>query len=700
MTTEVLLRAHTRALLAAVAAIAGAACLGPAPATSRHVQAAPATPSPSAAGAASVATGARMLADDTKVTTESGATLVAAKGWWLTERAGVVILEDPDRALSLTLLETKEPDALKALGGAWQRARPGFTRTLEETPTRLPPARGWEAITHVVYVTTQTERRVVEAIARRFGGVTYVALLDADAGANDRREAQIDAAIGTLRPPGMHEESLVGKVPRTLDAARVAQLDGFVAHAVADLAVPGAAVAVVLGGKVVYERAFGVRVRGRKDPVTPSTLFMMGSITKPMTTMMQATLVDAGTLAWTSSVTQLLPSFALGDMDAARKMELWHTACACTGMPRQDLEIIFEFAGVTPEQRLASMKTMKPTTGFGETFQYSNLMVAAGGYAAAHAAMPALPLGDAYDAVMRARIFEPLGMRSTTLDFAVAERAEHAMPHAVDIDGATQPVPLAMERNVLPIRPAGGVWSNLRDMERYAMTELAKGVAPDGRRIVSEANLLERWKMRVRSGDEGGYGLGLDVGTFEGVPVIAHDGGAFGFGTTMFLLPEQALAIVILTNVRNGGQLEELPFNEVVKRKAIELVFDGASARAASLLKVLVEAHRAAVSKGVLGLEREPEARWTQGLAGTYTHPALGTVRIATAAKGGTFDAGEWKSAFARKVEGDGAVRMVLVDAPFAGTGFIVGGDAANPTLTVAYGQMAYVLERSPRAGR
>ena len=57
-----------------------------------------------------------------------------------------------------------------------------------------------------------------------------------------------------------------------------------------------------------------------------------------------------------------------------------HTGCACTGMPRRDLEMIFEFGGWTAEQRLASMASMVPTTGFGETFQYSNSMVSTGGF--------------------------------------------------------------------------------------------------------------------------------------------------------------------------------------------------------------------------------------------------------------------------------------------------------------------------------
>jgi len=61
-----------------------------------------------------------------------------------------------------------------------------------------------------------------------------------------------------------------------------------------------------------------------------------------------------------------------------------HLICACTGLPRQDLEWIFEFKNATPESSLALLGTMRPTSSFGEVFQYSNLMASAAGYVGAH----------------------------------------------------------------------------------------------------------------------------------------------------------------------------------------------------------------------------------------------------------------------------------------------------------------------------
>jgi CubicO group peptidase (beta-lactamase class C family) len=634
---------------------------------------------------------AHQLAEDTTLKTRSGAVLTAPKGWWRTDAGDAVLLEDPERALKVWLIETPEGDGARAIVRAWQSVAPGFRLAGEaDTP---PPGGGWEAVTTVSY--EAGGERVVDAVARRHRGVTYVSLVDGARGAVARRAAQIEQLRATLKPLGLRDESFAGRTPRPIDPARATAIDETIQAALSRLGVPGAAVAVVQGQTVVYERAFGLRVLGKKEPVTPETLFMIGSITKPMTTMMQATLVDAGVFDWQTPVTAVLPSFALGDPELTRKIAMWHMSCACTGMPRNDFEHIFEFDKVSPEARLASMKSMKPTTALGETYQYSNLMFAAGGYAAAHAYEPKASLGDAYDAAMRRKIFEPIGMTSTTLDFAAALRADHALPHASAIDGAVRPIPVAMERDVISIRPAGGVWSSLRDMERYVMTEIAGGVAPDGKRVVTEKNLHARRILRTGDATTGGYGLGLGLGRFHGLMMISHDGGAFGFGTSMFILPDQHIGIVVLTNVRNGAPSEYLPFNAVVKRRVIEALFEGARPLAATQLEYFAKGMAKTAAKAVRQVELVPDRDRVKRLAGTYTNPRLGTLTLMPTAGGAILDAGEWSGAVGQRVASDATLALVFLDPPFAGSEFKVGGDEASPTLTVTDGQTTYVFSRA-----
>jgi CubicO group peptidase (beta-lactamase class C family) len=314
-------------------------------------------------------------------------------------------------------------------------------------------------------------------------------------------------------------------------------------------------------------------------------------------------------------------------------------------------------------------------------------MVAAGGFIAAHAFARERPLAEAYAAAMQAKIFGPIGMTSTTLDFETVARGDHAMPHALAIDGTARTMPLAIERNVEQIAPAGGVWTTLRDMERYVITELGDGVTPEGVRVVSKANMGERLRVRVRSSATGGYGLGIGIGTYSGTRRIAHEGGSYGFGTTMFTLPTEHIGIIIFTNVRNGGPEEELPFNAAVLRRVVELHFAAAVPIAEKKLAYYVKL-RQRKKPHVPSSDRS----WVAPLVGTYHDPALGDVVIRNLADGVDLDAGEWHVGIDREVEPDGTVKLIVLDPPFAGGAWVVGD---GPSLLIP-GYPGYRFTRKP----
>ena len=96
--------------------------------------------------------------------------------------------------------------------------------------------------------------------------------------------------------------SLVGTEPLPLTGARLAEFETYVADMMTKANVPGASIAVVQGGEVVYARRFGVRDLGGTEPVTPDTLMLVGSTQKSMTSLLAATLVDAGEVRWDTPV--------------------------------------------------------------------------------------------------------------------------------------------------------------------------------------------------------------------------------------------------------------------------------------------------------------------------------------------------------------------------------------------------------------
>ena len=129
---------------------------------------------------------------------------------------------------------------------------------------------------------------------------------------------------------------------------------------------------------------------------------MIGSVTKSMTSTMAATVVDDGWLSWDTPLVELLPDFAVADPQLTPRLTVADAFCACTGLARRDLELIFHFNDLTPDRLIAQVAELPLTAPYGQAFQYSNQMYALGGYAAAAAAGAApndlyarLPAGDA-----------------------------------------------------------------------------------------------------------------------------------------------------------------------------------------------------------------------------------------------------------------------------------------------------------------
>lgn len=681
---------HVRTmLLAALVAIGG--CGGSAQETAGSAATAPAsTETGPATRPAEAPVDSRKLTADETVTSASGAVFTASAGWTVARSGARITLTSPEGDLSAVLVELPAAEGMNreaAIAKAWTQVRPGFDLKAAQSMD-LPGRGGWDAVGQVAYVTPAAERRVVVAVARRKGGTWYVALVDGRQEGLSRRGAQLLTALESFKPAGLEKESFAGKTPHELDAKRLADLESFIESALAATEVPGAAIAVVQGGEVVYEKGFGVRQLGKPGKVTPRTLFMIGSVTKQLTSLLMARLVDQGKFGWDTPVTQVLPSFALGDAATTSSVQMRHTVCACTGMPRQDLEFIFEYGKLSVEDRLASMKTMKPTTGFGETFQYSNLMVSAGGLAAGHAHAPRQKLGPAYDAAMKAQVFRPLGMKATTFDFGAVRRSEHALPHGLDVTGKTVAAPITAEEWTIPIRPAGAAWSNVRDMARAIQLELGKGKL-DGAQVVSEANMLARRAPQVKITDDLSYGLGVVVGTRNGLPMITHSGGTAGFRAELLVLPEHGIGVVILTNGESGGL-----FNNVVERRLLEILFDG-KPEAQDDLTTSMAQRKKTVAEELALVQAAPDPAWLAEVAGAWVNDGLGRIELRSEKGGPVFDAGEWKSAFGKKTDRDGTVKIVTTSAPMAGFELIPRDKDGRKVLVLEDGQHAYVFERA-----
>jgi hypothetical protein len=390
--------------------------------------------------------------------TRTGATFTIAEGWTEHVTGAVVRLDPPETDTHVAIVDvTRAADAKSAAAAAWKLYRPRASRPFKLLTTR-PPRNGWDEQAVINYETSPSEHLDVYSIVRRKGTAWTVAIIDGSESTTDKRAAAVDLVLASLRPAGFVRESFADRTAHPLNPARVTALLDFVRRSAAELDVPGVGVALIDHGKIVYEGGVGVRQMGKAAPVDAHTLFMIASNTKSMSTLLLAELVDEGKLRWDEPVIEAYPPFRLGSEATTHKVLLRHLVCACTGLPSKDFEWGFTTTAETPPSHTFDLlAATEPTSGFGEVFQYNNLMASAAGYIGAHIVHPERELGAAYDAAMQEKVFDPLGMRDTTFSMARAlAAANHASPHGRDVDGKLQLASLDIAYAVVPFRPQGG----------------------------------------------------------------------------------------------------------------------------------------------------------------------------------------------------------------------------------------------------
>ncbi len=636
---------------------------------------------------ASIASGAlaQGLAADTPAKTPAGSTFTEPKDWTAQPGPKGVILIAPEGDLRLGLVDVGPAvDAKAAVEAAWTVFHPDGHPPFKLAEP-LSPRDGWEERDAIGYETSPNEHRFVEAVAERRGTAWTVAIIDGSESTLEKRGSAVNLAAASLRPAGYTRESFAGMTAHPMDAARVEALKDFVRTSMQELGVPGVGLAIVDHGRVVWEGGLGVKELGKPDPVDAHTLFMIASNTKGMSTLLLARLVDDGKLKWDEPVTGVYPDFKLGDAATTRQVLMRHLVCACTGLPRKDMDWILNTNPKTPaSDTFVELAATQPTSKFGEVFQYNNLMASAAGYIGGHILHPDMELGHAYDVAMREEIFTPLGMDDSTFDMARALAADHASPHGDDIDGKPRLANMAFNYVVEPARPAGGEWSSAHDVIKYVQLELTEGVLPDGQRLVSADNLLARRKPSVPTGEDAFYGMGLETDATWGVTVVHHGGSLAGYKSDWVAIPDAQVGAVILTNADDGQDMLR-PF----QRRLLEILYDGKPI-AASMVAAAAKDNQLEIAKERQRLVAPAAADAASSLADHYVSPDLGHIAVLRGGGKTMFDFGAWKSEVASRKNDDGTTSFVTIDPTNAGFNFVVTTKDGKRGLVLRDGQHEY----------
>jgi CubicO group peptidase (beta-lactamase class C family) len=625
------------------------------------------------------------VAADTAAEGAQGVQFIVAKDWSLESRDGIQIIAAPEGDARIIIIEgISAANGAEAATKAWKSYDPAFARSGTTTPRA--PRDGWEERSYTSYETSPNEKRVVDAYVVRKGDSWTAQLIDASEATLNKRGAAAGLISQSMRPKGYKVESFAGKTAHKLDAAKIDALKAFVSDSMQRLGVPGTAIALIEDGKVIYEGGLGVKKLGSAEPVDAHSRFMIASNTKGMSTLMLATLVDEGKLGWDQLAKDVYPSFRLGSDATTAQVKMRHLVCACTGLPRKDMEWIFNTPRDTKADTVFThLASTEPTSGFGEMFQYNNLITTAGGYIGGKVAYPKMEVGAAYDKAMEARVFAPLGMKETTFSFAKAIAGDFASPHGMDLDGKPAVAALDMSYSIAPYRPAGGAWSTAHDMAKYAALELSKGLLPNGKRLISQANLLERRKHGVSTGENQWYGMGLFEDRNYGIPVVYHGGSMPGYKSNFFVIPDAKVAAVILTNSDTGNSLLR-PF----MRRLLELLYDG-KPEAAAGVAATAQTIQTSIAEERKKLAVPPDGDAVNGLAVGYSNKELGKLSVQKGTNGSiTFRFTDWSSAVASRKNDDGTLSFVTIDPALEGTPFVVATKEGKKALILRDSQHEY----------
>jgi CubicO group peptidase (beta-lactamase class C family) len=414
---------------------------------------------------------------------------------------------------------------------------------------------------------------------------------------------------------------------QTIDSASV---DKIVEDALKAWQVPGASLAIVQGDKVVHLKGYGVKEQGKNDPVTPDTLFAIGSTSKAFTTAAMAMLVDEGRMNWDDPVRKHVEFFRLSDPLASEQVTLRDIITHRTGLARHDL--LWYRSPWSREEVIRRIGSVQLTRPFRSVWQYQNIMYVTAGYAVGEASK------SSWEEFVQKRIFDPLGMSGANFSATIAEKApDRASPHVKGGDGRVTVIPWF---NLDNAGPAGSINAGARDMSKWVRFQLGDGTF-EGKRLVSAANMAEmHTPQMIVPVDEAayphtnmmGYGMAWFIHDYHGQLMIAHTGGIDGFRARVVLLPKQQLGIVILTNSSVGtssASMHVAATNSIVDL-LLGLPKTDWNARYGEQVKV-IEAQAASFAQR-LEARRQKGTRPSRELAsyaGTYEDAAYGKVNVA-----------------------------------------------------------------------
>jgi CubicO group peptidase (beta-lactamase class C family) len=416
-----------------------------------------------------------------------------------------------------------------------------------------------------------------------------------------------------------------------LTAAQMAELDSYIEKARVDWRIPGLAIAIIQGDKIVYAKGFGLRDVAKNLPVTADTLFVGASTTKAFTSAGVGIMVDEGKLKWDEPVQTYLPTFNVADKAVGAQITLRDMLSHRTGMPRHDA-IWYNNNDLTRADIVKRLPYLESSAPLRSTWQYNNMMYMTAGH------VVELTAGTNWEDFTRDRLFKPLNMSRSNFSVTDMERdSNHASAYKLNDKYVVTYIPL---RKVDFIGPAGSINSTVKDYANFAIMHLNEGKF-NGKQVVSKESIEATHAPLLPVGgppefpefSTSLYGMGWFVDTYRGEERVQHGGNLDGFTARTTLFPDRKMGIITFVNMEASplpGYVSLDVYDRLSKQKPMNWATK-MLARRDILEKAGDEGKKRMDEQKVPGTK---PAHVMTDYAGTFNHPGYGGWKFALGTDG------------------------------------------------------------------
>jgi len=329
---------------------------------------------------------------------------------------------------------------------------------------------------------------------------------------------------------------------------RLAGLDTMVNRALKEWHAPGVSIAVVEKNKIIYTGGFGFRDIANKLPVTPTTMYAIGSCSKAFTGAMIGMLVNEGKINLDKPVRTYLPELKFANDYLNDHVTIRDMLCHRTGLPRHDL--VWYGSAASRSELLQRIQYLEPTAELREKYQYNNLMFMSLGV------LIEKITGKSWEENVKERILTPLGMMNTVVTIEEMEKAaDRSLAYDLKDDSIIRHIPF---RNINAIAPAGAINSCAKDMSEWLITWINSGkfegkeIFPSGYRnqAITEQMATGGGLPAAENSDvhSSGYGFAWGMGSYRGHYRVTHNGGIDGFISSTTFFPSDSIGIFVVSN--------------------------------------------------------------------------------------------------------------------------------------------------------